>query len=95
MKLKLNLNHTPPMWFYNKKGGDVCAAGGLICQMSPSDIEAEFDFVDANARLIAAAPELLSACLIALSHLENPVGANNRTSAIAALTYAIERSQSA
>ena len=55
--------HTPGPWNYIPSGKDLAIVdvpGALICSIRPDPTRADMDF--ANARLIAAAPDLLQAC---------------------------------
>jgi len=59
--------HTPAPWSVEKRGhaDDICAKGyGVVCEM-PDEPDSE---ARANARLIAAAPDLLEACKGVLHH---------------------------
>jgi len=56
------MTHTPGPWIVFNGGVSVWANGGYIKQHFP---EAPRDERHANARLIAAAPELLEACKLA------------------------------
>lgn len=79
--MKPNQKHTPGPWSFHVRDAskpleiDICGrrqyTGGdkdmlsiTVTKYGPDDLEAE-----ANARLIAAAPELLAACEYALEHL--------------------------
>ena len=57
--------HTPGPWYVGKYGdndSDVCAEGGpLICSLRGGAADACDHTADDDARLIAAAPELLAA----------------------------------
>jgi hypothetical protein len=63
--------HTKGPWRLGKFGLDmqVHAGNGLICDLGPDSIE-EVGEAKANARLIAAAPDLLEALLGACNELE-------------------------
>ena len=69
--------HTPGPWFINKRAAMFieCAHRGIASctgadNRSPDNLEAENK---ANARLIAAAPDLLAACKAALAALSQPM----------------------
>lgn len=70
--------HTEGKWKYIFKDGkyQVEAPGAYICQMIQYGMvnqkEEYYLHEKANARLIAAAPELLEACKILLSYMESP-----------------------
>lgn len=62
------MQHTPGPWTAKLEGGTMAIKGmrnGGLCNIArdlwDEDNEPELDEVDANARLIAAAPELLAA----------------------------------
>ena len=62
--------HTPGKWYVGKHGdndSDVCAEGGpLICSLRGGAADACDTTADDDARLIAAAPELLAAAKLVL-----------------------------
>ncbi len=68
------MKHTPGKWEYDTKGnyynesGVIRMNGVLIAKMVTQTTHKPKE-VEANARLIAAAPELLEACKGALAHL--------------------------
>jgi hypothetical protein len=65
--------HTPGPWTSEANSFMICDADGFIAKVAgnnPNDAE-----VRANARLIAAAPELLAECEDVLDHLERMAGA--------------------
>jgi urea transporter len=76
----LKLKHTPGVWsdsvvkdynalaIFQKGHGENDCVADAICLISPVDILTEED--KANAALIGAAPELLSACLWLLEQLK-------------------------
>lgn len=63
------MKHTPGPWKFNHVGEfDIEVAdqkGRLVCDLG------QWDEQEANARLIAASPELLEGCKIALEAMEN------------------------
>ena len=79
MKLETKLKHTPAPWQLSTIDGEDClmVGGGDDGSMIVADIRTDFtmwsnphDVVAANARLIAAAPELLAALseMVAVMH---------------------------
>jgi hypothetical protein len=68
--------HTPGPWKLTEETtiGRPCITGriGLIAMLAVHDVgDAEWDADTANARLIAAAPDLLAACEAVLSNLDH------------------------
>ena len=72
--------HTPGPWTadWGVRGDDgteeqwnVLTDDELICDLTLCDRDMPHATVAANARLIAAAPDLLAACILALSHIGN------------------------
>ena len=65
--------HTPGPWQYWPSIGQVNRPGdpNQICNIPPNGDKKPADENDANARLIAAAPELLEACK-AILDIDNP-----------------------
>ena len=67
---KTKTTHTPGPWFIQCTGGESeCIASNH----QTLDVEVngpDFEIRNANARLIAAAPELLAACHVALATLD-------------------------
>jgi hypothetical protein len=55
----MSINHTPGPWQRDDKGRTISSAKGPICECFSGPVGVEE--CDANERLIAAAPELLSA----------------------------------
>ena len=74
MKLETKLKHTPAPWQLSTIDGEDClmVGGGDDGSMIVADIRTDdpHDVVEANARLIAAAPDLLDALMhvVALLH---------------------------
>lgn len=80
------MKHTPGPWIvYNDDDlahsvlqaisrGDICRIGYY-----PSGIDATVEEINANARLIAASPDLLEACKAAKKHLEPDLVEPGRT----------------
>lgn len=66
-------NHTPGPWSNNKWNSEehqISANGGTIALISHSHSLVSESEADANARLIAAAPEMLEACKMALVQIQ-------------------------
>lgn len=58
--------HTPGPWKYGELSGDVMAGIDTVCAMPAPEAETSLEQeIRANARLIAAAPEMLDALLVA------------------------------
>lgn len=68
----MNANHTPGPWTHKATAGNHDFIIYSEAEDSGRDIALVRDFDEANARLIAAAPELLHACELALHYLNNP-----------------------
>jgi hypothetical protein len=72
--------HTPGPWRARKVGDEVWIGNGkndLVCCIQPSYGEFRPEHVEGNARLIAAAPDLLVACqavMAALASYEEGIG---------------------
>lgn len=58
----MNTEHTKGPWIYGADSDEVITKNAaLICDIAPSRESVSDEEADANARLIAAAPELLAA----------------------------------
>lgn len=60
------MKHTPGPWSYGKHSRDIYAHGISICRVHPGMLTSfhtpHIETQEANAKLIAAAPDLLEAC---------------------------------
>lgn len=97
--------HTPGPWHLSldRNGRDVYTDHGspwlfgpdgkpvIDFQQADYDSEAWYKFKDADARLIAAAPDLLAACAAALAYSENGEGAGWRVAEMARAAIAKAR----
>lgn len=87
--------HTPGPWHFNATTGAVLSTAGAVCALSFDGAES-LEQEAANARLIAAAPELLRCAVMALEELQEaarvnplaPVAFRALRAAIAAATSA-------
>lgn len=68
----MNTKHTPGFWHWNEEEGTIVNFGGMvIADVRELRHESTSDVEEANARLIAAAPDLLEALKEALDQLES------------------------
>lgn len=90
------MTHTKGPWNYDEvwalikgpEGEEICAVHSALRADSN---RRKPEIATANARLIAAAPELLQACEAALSYLQDPESSITKgEKAIELLTYAIK-----
>ncbi len=67
----MTTKHTPSPWLIDKADNKIIVVGGTVtvCVVG-YDLSGENNIVQADARLIAAAPELLEACKRALVTIE-------------------------
>ena len=66
--------HTPTPWTFDASGIVRSANGNSVCALSTGTLDGAFstELLIANARLIAAAPDLLAALIVATSFIAPP-----------------------
>jgi hypothetical protein len=88
--------HTPGPW-YSRNGRSPHFQGQVASESTGATIAISYSDEDgANARLIAAAPELLDGCNAALAYLADPPSEfkENRKAAVAIIRAAIAKATS-